>query len=88
MPKRPDSPERIAAKAEQTRINKLWFIHMGEEHGAKELMEDIERNFNVHSPLKRCKDGSVDVYQTIANCGALEMYDWMRQRIKLGSESK
>ena len=88
MPKRPKTETQLAAEAEQQRINKLWFIHMGDEHGAAELLEDLERNFPVRSPLKRDKNGRVDAEQTLANCGALEVISWIRQRIQLGSESK
>lgn len=86
--RKPDSPVREAAKAEQARINRLWHVHLGDDTGAPELLEDLERNFSVRSPLKRDKTGRVDTEQTLANCGALEVIDWIKQRIQLGSEGK
>lgn len=82
---KPESPTRKAAKEIQTKLNREW---ARAHEGKPELVEDLERNFSVRSPLKRDKNGSVDVYQTIANCGALEAIEFIRQRIQLGIEGK
>jgi hypothetical protein len=82
--KKPQSPERKAAQSEQKRINKLFFDALG-ENGAFEVVEDLERHFELKSMLKRAPDGVIDVYATIANNGAYEVLSWIKQRIENGS---
>lgn len=86
MKKQQSEAAKLAA-AEQQRLNKLYNDVLGET-GATEILEDIERKFELRSMLKRGSDGRIDVSATLANNGAYEVVSWIKQRIELGSKGE
>jgi len=82
--KKEPTETQILAKAEQARLNRLYSDVLGAD-GAVEILEDLERHFELKSMIKRGSDGRVDQFATIANNGAYEVISFIKQRIQKGA---
>ena len=56
--------------------------------GAKELIDDLERQFSLRTMVKKAPDGYIDPNATLVNCGAFEVLSWIKQCINFGEQGK
>ncbi len=84
--KKQDSAVRENAKAEQTKINRLYHDLLGMDAGLK-IIEDLEKFFDKRSMVVR-SEGRVDVNGTLVRNGHFEVMSFIKQRIKLGEQNK
>ena len=85
--KRAKTEEQRLAELEQARINRLFYDHLGKDAGT-EIIEVLELVFELRSMIKKDKDGKVDPFHTLANCGAYEILSYIKQRIKNGKVAR
>jgi hypothetical protein len=77
------SAASVLSREQHAAINKMYHDLLG----ASDIMDDLARNFELHTMVKR-HEGKVDQAATLAACGAYEVLSYIRQRIKLGAQGK
>jgi len=83
---KPTQDQIHVASLERKRLNRVYYDVLG-ENGAKEIMEDLERVFNLRSMVKRV-DGKVDVNATLVNNGAFEVLQFIKGCINFGAKNE
>jgi hypothetical protein len=83
--KKKETPATQLAREKQANLNRVFYTTLG-EGGAPEIMDEMQLYYEPQSLIKKNVDGSVDVYATMAACGAYEVYSRFKQRIALGEK--
>ena len=83
MKKEPTAAQ-LAAQAIQDQLNREYYLVLGELGTNPDIMQDLEVRFAPPSMIKKDPQGVVDPFATLSAGGALEVINYMRQRIKYG----